>query len=80
MLSINGAQSVTLKKGTIESKNYFKQIPVPFEIYTEFKFDLKSIQSYEGSYSKKHQDHIPCILLTSLFTLIIDLANRLLFL
>ena len=29
-LSINGAQSVTLKKGTIEFKNYFKQIPIPF--------------------------------------------------
>ena len=79
-LSINGAQSVTLKKGTIEFKNYFKQIPIPFEIYTDFKCDLKSIQSYEGSYSKKHQDHIPCILLTSLLMLIIGLANRLLFL
>ena len=27
-LSINGTQSVTLKKRTIEFKNYFKQIPV----------------------------------------------------
>ena len=32
-LSINGAQSVRLEKGTIEFKNYFKQIPVPFKIY-----------------------------------------------
>ena len=30
-LSINVAQSVRVKKGTIESKNYFKQIPVPFK-------------------------------------------------
>ena len=29
-LSINGAQSVRLEKGTIEFKNYFKQIPVSF--------------------------------------------------
>ena len=31
-LSINGLQSVGLEKGTIEFKNYFKQIPVPFKI------------------------------------------------
>ena len=30
-LSINGAQSVRLEKGTDVFKNYFKQIPVPFE-------------------------------------------------
>ena len=27
-LSINGTQSVRLEKGTIEFKNYFKQMPV----------------------------------------------------
>ena len=31
-LSINGAQLVRLEKGTIEFKNYSKQIPVPFKI------------------------------------------------
>ena len=31
-LSINGAQSVTLKKGIIEFNNCFKQMPVPFKI------------------------------------------------
>ena len=30
-LSINGTQSVRLEKGTIEFKNYFKQIPAPFK-------------------------------------------------
>ena len=59
-LSINGAQSVRLEKGTIEFKNYFKQIPVPFKIYADFECNLKSVESYEGSYSKKYQDHIPC--------------------
>ena len=32
-LSINGAQYLGLEKGTIEFKNYFKQIPVLFKIY-----------------------------------------------
>ena len=36
-LSINGAQSVRLEKGTNEFKNYFKQIPVPFKIYADFE-------------------------------------------
>ena len=31
-LSINGQQSMNLEKGTIEFKNYFKQLPVPFKI------------------------------------------------
>ena len=59
-LSINGAQSVRLEKGTIEFKNYFKQIPVPFKIYADFECNLYSVESYEGSYSKKYQDHVPC--------------------
>ena len=59
-LSINGAQSVRLEKGTIEFKNYFKQIPVPFKFYADFECILKSVDSYEGFCSKKCQDHIPC--------------------
>ena len=59
-LSINGVQSVKLEKGTIEFKNYFKQIPVPFKIYAYFASNLKSVESYEGFYTKKYQDHIPC--------------------
>ena len=59
-LSINGAQSVRLEKGTIEFKNYFKQIPVPFKIYADSECNLKSVENYEGSYSKKYQDHISC--------------------
>ena len=61
-LRINGAQSVRLEKGTIEFKNYFKQIPVPFKIYADFECNLKSVESYEGFYSKKYQDHVPCSL------------------
>ena len=55
-LSINGAQSGRLEKGTIEFKKYFKQIPVPLKIYTDFECKLKGVESYEGSDSKKYQD------------------------
>ena len=56
----NGAQSVRLEKGTIKFKNYFKQIPVPCKIYADFECNLESVESYEGSYSRKYQDHIRC--------------------
>ena len=59
-LSVNGAQPVRLEKGTIEFKCYFKQIPIPFKIYADFESNLKSLESYEGSHSKKHQYHVTC--------------------
>ena len=59
-LIINGAKSVRLEKGTIAFKNYFKQISIPFKIFADFECNIKSVESYEGSYSKKYQDHIPC--------------------
>ena len=75
-LSINGAKSVRLKKVTITFKSYFKQIPVPFKIYADFECDLKRIECYEGSYSKTYEDHIPVVLLTNLFLLIINLSSQ----
>ena len=59
-MSINGKQSVKLEKGTIKFENYFKQIPVPFKIYDDFEFNLKSVECDEGFDTKKYQDHIPC--------------------
>ena len=59
-LNINGVQSVRLEKGTIDFKNYFKQIPVPFKISADFESNLESVKIYEGFYSKKYQDHVPC--------------------
>ena len=59
-MSINGARSVRLEKARIEFKNYFKQIPVPFNVYADFECNLESVESYAGSYLKKYQDHIPC--------------------
>ena len=59
-LSINGQQSVNLEKGTIEFKNYFKQLPVPFKIYADFECNLKNVECYEGTYTKKYHEHVPC--------------------
>ena len=55
-LSINGVQSIKSEKGTIEFKNYFKQIPAP--IYADFECNLKSVEIYEGSYSKKFNENL----------------------
>ena len=52
-MSINGAQSVRFEKDTIEFKICSKQIPVPFRVYADFECNLKSVEGYEGSYSKK---------------------------
>ena len=59
-LSINGKQSVKLEKRIIEFENYFKQKPVTFKIYSDFECNLRGVESYEGSYTKNYQDHVPC--------------------
>ena len=79
-LNINGAQSVRLKKGTTEFKNYFKQIPVPFKIYADFECKLQIVESYKGSYSKTIKIAFLVVLPTNLLVLMIDIVSRLLFL
>ena len=59
-LGINGQQSTNLEKGTIEFKNYFKQLPVPFKLYADFEFNLKNVECYKGTYTKKYHEHVPC--------------------
>ena len=59
-MGINGIQSVKLEKRTIVFKIFFKQIHVLFKIYSDFECILNTFESYEGSCSKKYQDHIPC--------------------
>ena len=49
-----------IRKKKIEFKTYFKQIPVPLKLYVDFEFNSKNVECYEGSYSKKYQDHVPC--------------------
>ena len=53
-LSINGKQSVKLEKEIIEFENYFKQIPVPFKIYADFECNVRGVECYEGSCTKKY--------------------------
>ena len=79
-LSINGKQSVKVEKGTIELENYFKQIPVSFKIYADFDCNLKSVESYEGSYTKNIKITFLVVLRTKLFALMISLVSQLLFL
>ena len=78
-LSINGKQSVKLEKKITEFENYFKQMPVPFKIYADFECNLRGVESYEGSYTKKYQDHVTCSFAYKVFVLIIDLLSQLLF-
>ena len=59
-LSINRVQSVKVEEGTIEFENCFKQLPVPFKIYADFECNLRDVEIYEGSYTKKYHDHVPC--------------------
>ena len=71
-LSINGVQSVRLEKWTIAFKNYFKQILVPFKNYAESECHLKSVESYEGFYSKNINITFLVVLLTCLFVLMMN--------
>ena len=75
-LNTNSAQSVKLEKGTIEFKNYFKQIRVPFKIYADFECNFKSVESYEGSYSKNIKITFLVVLLTNLSMLMINLPSQ----
>ena len=59
-LKINGKQAVKLEKRTTEFKNFFKQIPVLFKIYSDIECILNNVENYECSCSKKYQDCIPC--------------------
>ena len=43
------------------------------------KLILKSVKSNEGFYAEKYQDNNPLVFLPSLFLLIINLVNQLLF-
>ena len=78
--SINCKQSVKLEEGTIEFENYFKQIPVPFKIYADFECNLRGVESYEGSYTKKCQDHVPCSFACKVVCIDDKFSSQLLFL
>ena len=75
-LNFNGKQSVKLEKGIIEFKNYFKQIPVRFKIYAGFECNLRGLEYYESSYTKKYKITFLVVLLIKLFVLMIDLLSE----
>ena len=64
-----------MKKEQIEFKNYFKQFPDPFKFYADFECNLESVESYEGSYSKKYHGHVTCNFAYMLFC-IADRFNK----
>ena len=35
-------------------------MPVPFKIYADFECHLRDVEIYEGSYTKKYHEYIPC--------------------
>ena len=78
-LSVKGKESVKLEKGRIKFENYFKQIPVPFKIYTSFECNLRGVESYEGSYAKNIKIIFLVVLIIKLFVLMIGLLSQLLF-
>ena len=78
-MSINGAQSVTFEKRQIKFKNLFRQILVPFKIYSNFECILTSAESHEGSRTATYQNHIPCSFADKLAVSMINLASQLLF-
>ena len=49
-----------IRKTTIEFKNYFKQILVPFKIYVDFEFNLEIFEIYRGLCIKKYQNRNSC--------------------
>ena len=65
--------------GEIEFEHYCKQLPVPFKIYADFECNLRGVESYEGSYTKKIKITFFVVLLTKLFVLMIGLLSQLLF-
>ena len=78
-LSINGKQLVILEKGKVEFENHFKQKPVPFKIYADFKCNLRGVESYEGFYTKNIKIILLVVLLIKLYVLMIDLLSQLFF-
>ena len=78
-LSISGQQSINLEKGTIEFKNYFKQLPVSFKIYADFECNIKMLNVMKVLTQKHIMSMFLVVMLTKLFVLMIDLVSQLLF-
>ena len=81
-LKVNGKQTVKLKSGFTELKNYSRQIPAPFKIYAHFECVLKTVKAIIKQVvliQKNINIIFLAVLLINLFALIINLANQLFF-
>ena len=78
-LSISGQQSINLEKGTIEFKNYFKQLPVSFKISADFECNLKMLNVMKVLTQKNIMSMFLVIMLIKLFILMINLVSQLFF-
>ena len=66
---INGKQTVKLKSGFTEFKNYSSQIPAPFKIYADFECVLKVLKAIKVFTQKNIKIIFLAVFLTSLFVL-----------
>ena len=55
-----------------------KKIQIPFKVYSDFGYILNSVESYEGSCSKKYPTFL-AVWLTNLFVLMINLVSQFFF-
>ena len=76
---INGKQGTKLRAGSIEFKNHFKQLTVPFKIFADFESLLKKGLKVIMTIIVHTMKNIKIIFLTNLliklFVLVINLAN-----
>ena len=60
----NVKQIVKLRSGSIKFKIHFKQLAIPFKIFSDFESilngDKNNDKNNNGSYTKNYQSHIPC--------------------
>ena len=65
------------EKGTIEFKNYFKQVPLSFKNYVDFECNLKSVEKVMKFLTRGNIKIIfLVVLLISLFVLMINLLSQ----
>ena len=55
-----------------------KKIQIPFKVYSDFGYILNSVESYEGSCSKKYSPFL-AVWLTNLFVLMTNLVSQFFF-
>ena len=59
---------------TIRTRTKSHPKPVPFKIYADFEPILESVKSHKRFYSKKCQDHIPCVFYCFSFVILFKLS------